>query len=122
MVLLLTAGQRHEQIMFETLMERGAVKRRRGRPRTRPDRVAGDKGYSSRQIRRYLRRRGIGVVIARQKRERRVRFDKGAYRKRNVVERLINRLKQFRRIATRYEKRAVNYLAMLTIAAIVLWL
>jgi transposase len=122
MVLLITAGQRHEQVMFEPLMEHGAVKRRRGRPRIRPDRVAGDKGYSSRKIRRYLRRRGIGVVIARQKRERRVRFDKAAYRKRNVVERLINRLKQFRRIATRYEKRAVNYLAMLTIAAILLWL
>jgi transposase len=123
MVLLLTAGQRHEQTMFEPLMEAGAVKRRgRGRPRLRPDRVAGDKGYSGRRIRRYLRRRGIGVVIARQKRERRVRFDQDAYRKRNVVERLINRLKQFRRIATRYEKRAVNYLAMLTIAAIVLWL
>ncbi len=122
MVLLLTAGQRHEQTMFEPLMERGAVRRRRGRPRLRPDRVAGDKGYSSKKIRRYLRHRGIGVVIARQKRERRVRFDKAAYRKRNVVERLINRLKQFRRIATRYEKRAVNYLAMLTIAAIMLWL
>jgi transposase len=123
MVLLLTAGQRHEQVMFEPLMEAGAVKRLgRGRPRIRPDRVAGDKGYSSKKIRRYLRRRGIGVVIARQKRERRVRFDKEAYRQRNVVERLVNRLKQFRRIATRYEKRAVNYLAMLTIAAITLWL
>ncbi len=123
MVLLITAGQRHEQTMFEPLMEHGAIKRTgRGRPRVRPDRVAGDKGYSSRKIRRYLRRRGIGVVIARQKRERRVRFDKAAYRKRNVVERLVNRLKQFRRIATRYEKRAVNYLAMLTVAAITLWL
>jgi transposase len=122
MVILLTAGQRHEQVMFEALMEQGAVKRRRGRPRIRPDRVAGDKGYSSKKIRRYLRRRGIGVVIARQKRERRVRFDKAAYRKRNVVERLVNRLKQFRRVATRYEKRAVNYLAMLTLAAITLWL
>jgi transposase len=123
MVLLLTAGQRHEQIMFEALMEHGAVKRQgRGRPRLRPDRVAGDKGYSSRRIRQYLRRRGIGVVIARQKRERRGRFDQAAYRRRNVVERLVNRLKQFRRIATRYEKRAVNYLAMLTLAAIMLWL
>ncbi len=123
MVLLLTAGQRHEQIMFEALMERGAVKRPgRGRPRQRPARVAGDKGYSSRKIRRYLHQRGIGVVIARKKRERRVRFDTAAYRKRNVVERLIGRLKQFRRVATRYEKRAVNYLAMLTIAAVVLWL
>ena len=123
MVLLITAGQCHEQTMFEPLMERGAVKRAgRGRPRLRPDRVAGDKGYSSRKIRRYLRRRGIGGVIARQRRERRVRFDKAAYRKRHVVERLVNRLKQFRRVATRHEKRAVNYLAMLTIAAIVLWL
>jgi transposase len=50
-------------------------------------------------------------------------FDRAIYRTRNRIERLINRLKQFRRVATRYEKRAENYLAMLTIAAIVLlWL
>ena len=50
-------------------------------------------------------------------------FDKVAYRERNRVERTINRLKGFRRVATRYEKRDVNYLAMVTIAAIVLlWL
>jgi transposase len=49
-------------------------------------------------------------------------FDREAYRERNVVERQINRLKQFRRIAPRYEKRAANYLAMLTVAAILLWL
>ena len=61
-------------------------------------------------------------MIARQKRERRSPFDKQAYRKRNVVERLMNRLKQFRRIATSYEKRATNYVGMLTLAAIVLWL
>ena len=42
--------------------------------------------------------------------------------RRNIVERLINRLKQWRRIATRYEKRAANYRAMVTIAAILLWL
>ncbi len=44
------------------------------------------------------------------------------YRQRNIVERAINRLKQFRRIATRYEKLAANYTAMLTIACILLWL
>jgi transposase len=120
---LITAGQRHEQTVFEPLMEPGAVKRPgRGRPRVRPDRVAGDKGYSSRKLRRYLRRRGIGGVIPRQKRERRTRFDKTAYRGRHLVERLVNKLKGFRRIATRYEKRAVHYLRMLTIASIVLWL
>jgi transposase len=110
--------------VFEALMETGAVKRMgRGRPRARPDRVVGDKGYSGKKIRRYLRKRGIGEVIARKKRERRAcSFDEAAYRNRNVVERLVNRLKQFRRVATRYEKRAVNYLGMLTLAAIVLWL
>ena len=54
-VILLTEGQRHEQPVLPTLMEQGAVKRQgRGRPRIRPDRVAGDKGYSSPTIRRYL--------------------------------------------------------------------
>jgi transposase len=62
-----------------------------------------------------------GAVIPRQQRERRTRFDKPAYRHRHRVERLVNRFKGFRQIATRYEKRAVNYLAMLTIAAITLW-
>jgi len=121
---LITAGQRHEQTAFYRLMERGAIKRRgRGRPRVRPERLAADKGDSSRTLRRYLRRRGIKAVIPTKKNERRSpHFDKAAYRERNVVERTINRLKQFRRIATRYEKRAVSYLAMLTLAAIVLWL
>jgi transposase len=49
-------------------------------------------------------------------------FDCAAYRERNAVEWLINRLKQFRRIATRYEKRAADYLTMLTLAAILVWL
>jgi transposase len=105
-------------------MQTGAVKREgRGRPRIRPERVVGDKGYSSKKIRSYLQGRGIGAVIARQRNEKRAVsfFDKEAYRERNVVERTINRLKQFRRVATRYEKRAANYRAMLVIAAIVLW-
>jgi transposase len=124
MALLITAGQRHEQTVFEPLMETGAVKRAgRGRPRIRPQRVVGDKGYSSKHIRQYLRRRGIGIVIPRRADERqRGPFDRAAYRQRNVAERLVNRLKQFRRIATRYEQCAVNYLGMLTLAAILLWL
>ena len=91
-------------------------------PRIRPEKVVGEKGYSSNRSRSYLRKRGIGAVIARKVNEPRAgAFDKEAYRQRNLVERLINRLKQFRRVATRYEKRAINYRAMLTIAAIVLW-
>jgi transposase len=104
-------------------MEQGAVKRAgRGRPRLRPKRVVGDKGYSSRTIRAYLRRRGIGSTIPRKVNERRTGpFNRAIYRLRNCVERAINRLKQFRRLATRYEKRAENYHGMWVIAAILLW-
>ena len=121
---LLTVGERHEAVMFEQLMAQGAVKRPRvGRPRLRPKRVVGDKGYSSGNIRRYLRRRGIRLTIPRKSNERRRgKFDKSIYRPRNRVERCFNRLKQFRRIATRYEKKADNYLAMLTLASIIMWL
>lgn len=49
-------------------------------------------------------------------------FDQAIYARRNVVERCINRLKQWRGLATRYEKRAVNYRAMLVLAAIIIWL
>ncbi len=105
-------------------MEQGAVKRSgRGRPRPRPRSVVGDKGYSSRKARRYLARRGIRSVIAHRTNEPHQRpFDRERYRERNRIDRLVNRLKQFRRIATRYEKLAENYLAMVTLAALVLWL
>jgi transposase len=85
--------------------------------------LVGDKGYSSRRYRRYLRRRGIRLTIPRRSNQPGGGpFDRETYRQRNRVERLINRLKQFRRIATRYEKRAAHYQAMLTVATILLWL
>lgn len=121
---VVTVGERHEAVVFEQLMEQGSVKRSGGgRPRLRPQRVSGDKGYSSGKIRRYLRRRGIRYTIPRKDNERRRgKFDKALYRQRNQVERCFNRLKQSRRIATRYEKKAENYLAMLTLASIMMWL
>ena len=86
-------------------------------------RVVGDKGYSSPKARRTARRRGIQPVIPTKKDERpQRRFDRDLYRERNRVERCINRLKQYRRVATRYEKLAANFLAMLIIAAILMWL
>ncbi len=122
-MIVLSAGQRHAQPYLPALLGRGAVKRPgRGRPRLRPQRVAGDKGYSSSKTRRYLRRRGIRAVIPTKKDERRnPRFDRAAYRERNIIERFLNRLKQHRRIATRYEKLAVSYAAMLTIAMWLFW-
>ena len=63
--LVLTAGQRHEATAFEALMTTGSVKRLgRGRPKIRPERVVGDKGYCGGPIRRFLRRRGIRFTIA----------------------------------------------------------
>ena len=124
MAFVVGPGQRHECRYAEALLDAGAVKRSgRGRPRLRPARVAGDKGYSFPHVRAALRRRGIGAVIpTRSDQRRRPRFDRAAYRTRERVERLINRLKQFRRVATRYEKRGHCYLAFVTLAAIVLWL
>jgi transposase len=103
----------------------------RGRPRTRPDRLIADKGYSYPRCRQLLRQRQIPHTIPERsdQRARRAKrsgrplaFDQTIYARRNVVERMINRLKQWRGLATRYEKRAVNYRAMLVLASVVLWL
>jgi transposase len=124
MPLVLTPGQRHEAVLFEQLLESGAVKRSGpGRPKHRPHRIIGDKEYSSRRIRQYARQHGIRITIPRKRTEGRTGpFNHVLYRLRNRIERLINRCKQFRRLATRYEKRAVNYQAMWLIAATILWL
>lgn len=105
-----------------------------GRPRTRPDAVAGDKAYSSRGNRAHLRRRGIKAVIpekrdqaANRKRKGRkggrpVGHDAELYKERNTVERLINKLKAWRGIATRYDKTPESYLAGLHLRASVIWI
>jgi transposase len=94
-----------------------------GRPKRRPGRLVGDKSYSRRAIRRYLRGQGIRITMPRKCCDRRTGpCDRSMYRQRNKIERLINRLKQFRRIATRDEQRAANDQAMLCLAAMVLWL
>ena len=120
----MTAGQRNEQAALPELLDRGAVKRPgRGRPRLRPKRLAGDKGYASKKARDGVRRRGVTPVIPTKAGERpNPRFDRAAYRQRNKVERLVNRLKQHRAIATRYEKLAAHYEALVVIGCILLWL
>jgi transposase len=74
---------------------------------------------SYRRIRGWLRSRGIGIVIPTRTNQRRVQaFDREAYRDRNVVERCVGWLKEARRVGTRYEKLARNFLAMVRIAII----
>ena len=132
--MVLTAGQVHESTQLEPVLDAIRVPRRRGRPRKRPGRLVADKGYSYRKCRRALRRRGIRHVIPERRDQRAQRaaagvrggrppgFDRAAYRGRNAIERCINRLQQCRGLATRYAKRAVNYRALLVLAAIVIWL
>lgn len=124
LVVVVTAGERHDQTAFEVLMTHGAVKRaKRGRPRCRPYRLVADKGYSSQRIRTWLRQHAVRHTIPHKQNEHRGGlFERAAYRERNRIERLINRLKQFRRVATRYDKLAANYLALVTLAASVTWL
>ena len=105
-----------------------------GRPRTTPDALLGDKAYSSRAHRQLLRERGITAVIPERKdqqghRQRRgaqggrpVSYDTERYKDRNVIERSYEKLKQWRALATRYDKHAVIYRGGLLLAAILLWL
>jgi transposase len=130
-----SAGQRNDALGFEPVMHRLRVARRGpGRPRTRPGRVLADKAYSSRGIRSHLRRRGITAVIPEpsdQIRHRRrrgsaggrpVTFDAHAYRLRNSVERAVNKLRGYRAVATRFDKRDYVYRGTVDVATIGIWL
>jgi transposase len=110
---LVTAGQAHESKSFAALMDTVKIGRRR-----RPRAVAGDKGYSYRGVRTWLAERGIRAVIPTRSDQRPLTLDRSTYRRRNVVERCIGWLKESRRVATRYEKLAAHYLAMVTLAMI----
>jgi transposase len=123
----LTGGQRQECEMLEPVLEAVRIRLPRGRPRQRPAVLAGDKAYSFPRLRRWLRARHVRAVIPerRDQRERRARrpgrrlqFDRATYRERNVIERAVGWLKERRRIATRYEKLAIQYLAMLYVGLV----
>lgn len=132
---MLTAGNINDCTVFTRVLAGIRMPRPgRGRPWTRPRRVLADKGYSTRAIREHLRGRGIAATIPERidqqaNRRRRGRnggrppvFDPIAYRRRNVVERCFNRLKQYRAIATRYDKTAASYRGMLDLATLLIWL
>jgi transposase len=118
-----TAGQVHDSQRLEPVLKKVRVKQKRGRPRSRPKRLAGDKGYSSGTIRSFLKDRGIEPIIPHKDNEKarhdpEVEFDKETYKRRSVVEQSIGWLKECRRIATRFEKLAINFLAMVKLAMV----
>jgi transposase len=132
---IVAPGQGHDGQMLPDLLAEIRVPRLgAGRPRTRPDKVLGDKAYSSRATRTLLRRRGIVAVIPeprdqRANRTRRgqrggrpVTYDHDTYKGRNVVERSFVRLKEWRGLATRYDKLAIVYRAAAVLAAVITWL
>jgi transposase len=82
-----------------------------------------DKGYDTDQIREFLELRGANACIPpKANRKIQYEYDKHLYKERNLVERFFQKIKQFRRLATRYEKTSQNFLAMLTLVSTVIWL
>lgn len=119
--------------MFFPLLRQLRITRPEGRPRVRPDAIRADKAYSSRAIRAHLRSRGITAVIPEpddQKRHRTRRGSRGGrpvsydavdYRNRNVIERRYCHIKQWRGLATRYDKHALIYRAAIILNAVIAW-
>ena len=129
-----TPGQAADSPQFAAVLAKVRVRGPVGRPRTRPDAVAADKAYSSRGNRRYLRKRGIKAVIPEKKDQAANRKKKGSaggrpvshdaelYKERNTVERCVNRMRAWRGIAMRCDKRPDSYMAGLELRGAVIWL
>jgi len=82
-----------------------------------------DKGYDSDKFRTAIAERGAEAVIpSNRSRSQAIPHDKELYKERNLVERFINKIKHYRRIATRYEKTALSYLSMLSLVGAMIWL
>jgi transposase len=130
----LSPGQRHESTRFETVLDSVRVPKppgEPGRPRKLPEVVLADRGYSFPACRLYLGNKGVPHVIPERKDQvaqragrpgRKPNFDKELYAARNVVERCVNKLKRWRAVATRYDKRAANYRAAILVASLIMWL
>jgi len=123
-----TAGQVHESTRAESVIGKAVAarigrRRKKRNRRCKPKKLTGDKGYSVQRLRDWLADRKIEPVIPHKDHEkarhdRKVKFDREAYRNRCVVEQCVGWLKEFRRIGTRFEKLAVNFHGMLQLAMI----
>jgi transposase len=109
---ILTAGQRHDIISAEDLLDGFEA-----------EAVLADKAYDSNDLRQLIADAGAKAVIP-SKRSRKIAIphDEEAYKDRNRIERCFNKLKHFRRFATRYDRRTTYFLAFIHIAAIAIWL
>ncbi len=131
---VMTPGQAADSPRFAAVLAKVRVRGPVGRPRTRPGAVAADKAYSSRGNRRYLRKRGIKAVIPEKKDQAANRKKKGSaggrpvshhadlYKERNTVERCVNRMRAWRGIAMRCDKRPDSYMAGLELRGALIWL
>lgn len=110
--LILTPGQAADQSQAEPLIEGSPV-----------EVVIADKGYDGRTVVRAIESRGAEAVIPSLSNRARPRdYDRDRYRDRNLAERLWFKVKQYRRVATRYEKTARNFLAFVRVASILILL
>lgn len=125
--MLVTPGEAHEAIMLEPLLSAVKIGGKPGRPRTRFETVSGDKGYDGAAQRATIGKHGATPLVPHRKRsdgsypEQAEGFDKELYKRRNVVERLIGKLKEYRRIATRYDKLAESFRCFVLIGFIRIW-
>lgn len=111
LAVLASPGQANEARFLEPVLNAVRIPQRRGRPRQRPTALAGDRGYSHPSLRLWLARHHVHSVIPTRRDQSPRPLDHDAYRQRNVIERCVGRLKEARRIATRYEKLALHFLA-----------
>jgi transposase len=127
-IVQLTPGQAHESSMLAPLLDHVSIAGKPGPPRRRFEVVAGDKGYDGAALRAAILSRGSRPLIPSRRRrdgsspERAAGFDQDAYKRRNVVERLFGRLKEHRRIATRYDKLAASFKAFVILGCVRIWL